>query len=229
MSYGAKNVIPIIAIQRERERKRDVDRQLCSIQKKSSKKKTSSTQFHFRDITPVTVDGYLWLVYTIAKKRIRAIPYGVDLEELVSYGTIGLIDAVSKFNPEVGVKFTTYANIRINGAITDGLRDNYYVCSSVETEYVGEDEDTDIVAIGQKQLETEHVAYRTMVVEEVRKAIRELPPRERFVVEMNDLEGIPQAKIAKKLGVSPALVSIIRSNGLRILRLRLKNLNAVES
>ncbi|HOV42841.1 MAG TPA: FliA/WhiG family RNA polymerase sigma factor [Syntrophothermus lipocalidus] len=46
----------------------------------------------------------------------------VELDELISYGIEGLIDAVHRFDPKRKVKFETYALARIKGAIIDGLR-----------------------------------------------------------------------------------------------------------
>ena len=46
----------------------------------------------------------------------------VDIDDLTSYGIFGLIDAIEKFIPDKGVKFETYASLRIRGAIIDGLR-----------------------------------------------------------------------------------------------------------
>lgn len=46
----------------------------------------------------------------------------LDFDDLVSYGIFGLIDAVEKFDPHKGVKFETYASLRIRGAVLDGLR-----------------------------------------------------------------------------------------------------------
>lgn len=47
----------------------------------------------------------------------------VDYDDLVSYGTIGLIEAVERFDPERGTPFKVYAVARIRGAILDALRD----------------------------------------------------------------------------------------------------------
>jgi len=46
----------------------------------------------------------------------------VEYDELVSCGVFGLIDAIDKFRPEKGVKFETYASLRIRGAIIDSIR-----------------------------------------------------------------------------------------------------------
>ena len=49
-------------------------------------------------------------------------PNSVDMEDLISYGIFGLLDAVEKFDPNRGIKFESYPTVRIRGAIIDGLR-----------------------------------------------------------------------------------------------------------
>jgi len=46
----------------------------------------------------------------------------IDFDDLISYGVFGLIDAVDKFDTQKGIKFETYASLRIRGAVLDGLR-----------------------------------------------------------------------------------------------------------
>ena len=47
---------------------------------------------------------------------------GLDYEDLVSYGVMGLIDARKKFDESRGVKFSTYASIRVSSFIIDEIR-----------------------------------------------------------------------------------------------------------
>ncbi|MGL5756437.1 MAG: sigma-70 family RNA polymerase sigma factor [Paraclostridium sp.] len=47
---------------------------------------------------------------------------GMEFEDLVSYGVMGLLDASDKFDEEKGVKFSTYASIRITSYIIDEIR-----------------------------------------------------------------------------------------------------------
>ena len=49
-------------------------------------------------------------------------PECFKLNDLVSAGILGLLDAIEKFDPNRGVKFKTYAELRIKGAILDSLR-----------------------------------------------------------------------------------------------------------
>ena len=62
------------------------------------------------------------LVKIIALKIAKRIPAGIELEDLVHSGILGLIDAAKKFNPEKKAQFKTYASLRIRGSIIDELR-----------------------------------------------------------------------------------------------------------
>jgi RNA polymerase sigma factor FliA len=65
---------------------------------------------------------HLPTVRYIARRIHDRLPQQVELEELVSAGVLGLIDAFSKFDPERNVQFRSYAQFRIRGAILDSLR-----------------------------------------------------------------------------------------------------------
>ncbi len=62
------------------------------------------------------------LVKIIANQIAMHLPPHIDVEDLIGAGIIGLIEAVDNFDPQRGVKFSTYATIRIRGAIMDQLR-----------------------------------------------------------------------------------------------------------
>ena len=50
------------------------------------------------------------------------LPRNVELSELISAGTLGLLEALGKFKPQLGIRFETYAENRIRGAMLDELR-----------------------------------------------------------------------------------------------------------
>jgi len=58
----------------------------------------------------------------MARRIHERLPQHVDMEDLVSAGTLGLLDALRKFDPEKKVQFRSYAQFRIRGAILDSLR-----------------------------------------------------------------------------------------------------------
>jgi RNA polymerase sigma factor for flagellar operon FliA len=70
------------------------------------------------------IESHLGLVKHILGKLVAHLPRGVDVENLESAGTLGLVEAASKFDPERGIKFETYAYTRIRGATLDELRRN---------------------------------------------------------------------------------------------------------
>jgi RNA polymerase sigma factor FliA len=72
------------------------------------------------------VESNLNYVRALAGKIMRNLPSSVDFEELVGYGTIGLIESAERFDPLRGVSFTTFSHYRIKGAIFDGLRQMGY-------------------------------------------------------------------------------------------------------
>ncbi len=71
------------------------------------------------------------LIKRIVSRMAARFPPGVDQEELIQAGMIGLLDAVDKFDPGKDVQFKTYAEFRIKGAILDELRSMDWVPRSV--------------------------------------------------------------------------------------------------
>ncbi len=68
------------------------------------------------------VRDYMWLVKCVAKGIAERLPSNVDIDDLISAGTVGLIKAAEDYDPSRGTKFETYARYRIRGAILDDLR-----------------------------------------------------------------------------------------------------------
>ncbi|MDO5293970.1 MAG: FliA/WhiG family RNA polymerase sigma factor [bacterium] len=65
---------------------------------------------------------YASLVKIVAGRLSMYLGYTVEYDDLIGYGTFGLIDAIDKFDYQKGVKFETYASLRIRGAILDQIR-----------------------------------------------------------------------------------------------------------
>ncbi len=74
---------------------------------------------------------YLYLVKYIAGRLFVNYKSSVEYDDLISYGIFGLIDAIDKYDYSRGVKFDTYAQIRIRGAIIDFLREADWIPRSV--------------------------------------------------------------------------------------------------
>jgi RNA polymerase sigma factor for flagellar operon FliA len=74
---------------------------------------------------------YTPLIKYIAHRLAMRLPPHISAEDLISAGLVGLMDALSKFDPEKNVAFKTYAEFRIRGAMLDELRSLDWVPRSV--------------------------------------------------------------------------------------------------
>src|ERR1051325_2153075 len=68
------------------------------------------------------VVGSLPFVESLAKRMASTMPHSIDLSDLVQDGVIGLIDAARRFDDGRGIKFETFAEWRVRGAMIDALR-----------------------------------------------------------------------------------------------------------
>lgn len=89
------------------------------------------------DFTPVNssrdklILEYAPLIKYIAQKIAARLPANIELDDLISSGVIGLMDAIDKYDSKRDNKFKTYAEFRIRGAILDELRAQDWVPRSV--------------------------------------------------------------------------------------------------
>ncbi len=83
------------------------------------------------EIREFFVEQYSALVKYVAGKVAIGMPQSVEFDDLVSYGSFGLLDAIEKFDPEREIKFKTYAMTRIRGAIFDELRSIDWIPRSI--------------------------------------------------------------------------------------------------
>ena len=79
------------------------------------------------------VVAYSPLVKFVAGRLGAGLPSHVDDADLISYGLMGLIGSIERFEPERGIKFETFAMTRIRGAIIDELRSLDWVPRSVRS------------------------------------------------------------------------------------------------
>jgi len=69
------------------------------------------------------IEDHLPLVrFVVSKMHIANAPAGLDFDDLVGHGTLGLIQAVDRFDATQGAQFSSFAITRIRGAVLDALR-----------------------------------------------------------------------------------------------------------
>lgn len=177
-----------------------------------------------REAEQKLIEHNLRLVAHIVKKYARN---GVDADDMISIGSIGLIKAVHTFRPEAG-KLTTYASRCIENEILMYLRANRKYRSIVMMgDSIGTDKDgneltlSDLVGtdpnLVSDEVETSIESRRALALMD-----RELDARERTVIRMRYglIDGAPQPQhvVAKELGISRSYISRIEKKALEKLR-----------
>lgn len=137
-----------------------------------------------RDDRNVEIIRFLPLVRAIAIRVSRRYPSTLELEDLVNTGTIGLIEALERFEPDRGVPLKAFAELRIRGSMVDAIR---------KTDWVPRE-----------------VRRRAYVIGEARRSLHNRLGREPTRVELaRALELTPEALEHRLQGAAPrALVSL---------------------
>lgn len=155
----------------------------------------------------------LRLVVYIAKKFESS---GVNIEDLISIGTIGLIKAVNTFSPEKNIKLATYASRCIENEILMHLRKIASQKMEVSLdEPLNTDWDGNELMLSDVLGSDGDEINREMEDEDEKrillKVIDTLPERERIIIDMRfglgDKEELTQKQVADKLGISQSYIS----------------------
>lgn len=148
--------------------------------------------------------SHLWLPKVIAQSK--RLPWLT--EDLEQIGCVGLVKAAQAFDSQRGVRFSTYARYRVNGAIKDWLGCLEHI-PPPNTTRSPPNTPEEILRDLQEQTEDERKARRMIV---------SLSPKERFVVSAYWLRGRKMREIAEVLGLTEARVSQINKRALQKLR-----------
>jgi len=161
------------------------------------------------------VEKNLRLVVYIAKKFENS---GINIEDLISIGTIGLMKAVNSFNVEKNIKLATYASRCIENEILMYLRKTQKIKTEVSIdEPINVDAEGNDLALADI-LGTENDAMFKQVEESdnrkiVNSAIMNLEEREKVIMELrygfNGKKELTQKEVADKLGISQSYISRI--------------------
>lgn len=80
-----------------------------------------------KEIRDKLIQQYIYLIRYVVNRLRISLPTTISTEDIAGYGVEGLIDAIDKFIPSKGVRFETYALMRIRGAIIDRIRSQDWV------------------------------------------------------------------------------------------------------
>ncbi|MCL2016226.1 MAG: FliA/WhiG family RNA polymerase sigma factor [Defluviitaleaceae bacterium] len=117
---------------------------------------------------------YAPLVKYVAGRLAVHVGKYVELDDLIGYGVFGLIDAVDKFDVNKGVKFETYASVRIRGTIIDSIRKLDWIPRTLRQKNKEYEQlcMTLEIELGREPTEPEIAQKLNMTLEEARKLIR---------------------------------------------------------
>src|SRR5918997_1125473 len=149
------------------------------------------------------VVAYSPLVKYVSGRMASGLPAHVEEADLISYGLVGLISAIERFELEREIKFETYAITRIKGAIIDELRSLDWVPRSVRAR---------AREIERANSKLEHKLQRAPTDEEMAHE------REKLVVALYYYENLTLREIGEVLGVTESRVSQLHTKA--VLRLR---------
>lgn len=138
--------------------------------------------------------------------------------DAVQEGTIGLIEAVERYDPSRGVAFSLYAMHRVRGRILSFLRREGAVdlpCLEADCADMGETAKEQLVDSCPSVAE---VAEHQALVDVLGTALARLPDRERLVLERVTIGGTKAQTLADRLDVTPAHIYRLQKNGIRRIR-----------
>jgi len=137
------------------------------------------------------IEHYAPLVKYVAGRVAIGLPSSVEEGDLIGYGSLGLLDAMERFDLQRGVKFETYAIARIRGAMIDGLRSMDWVPVSVRQRNKAIEEAIRSVEnrLGRSATDEEIAAELNMSVEEYNQRILDMSSS--TILSFDDLWGNP--------------------------------------
>lgn len=161
------------------------------------------------DVKNELINHYVYLVKLVAGRLSIYLNHYVETDDLVSYGVIGLIDAIDKFDYEKNVKFETYASLRIRGAILDEIRRLDWVPRSLRKKQKEFNKTYSALEnqLGRTPTEEEIVSYLNITPEEYYQLMRESNVSNLVFIEdyrlqvdaiPDELTEVPEAKVQKQ-------------------------------
>jgi len=100
---------------------------LWGIYRRQAAKRGLKEQERLEALRNTLIERHYPLVRYIAERLLQTLPKSIELDDLVSAGLFGLMDAIRGFDASRGIKFKTYCTTRIRGAILDELRSQDWV------------------------------------------------------------------------------------------------------
>lgn len=172
----------------------------------------------------IIIERNLRLVVYIAKKFENS---GVNIEDLISIGTIGLMKAVNSYDLEKNIKLATYASRCIENEILMFLRKNTKIKTEISIdEPINTDSEGNDLSLADI-LGTDNDGIFKFIEEDdnkkvLKKAIKKLNKREKIIMQLrygfDGIDELTQKEVADKLGISQSYISRIEKKVINSLK-----------
>ena len=172
----------------------------------------------------ILIERNLRLVVYIAKKFENS---GVNIEDLISIGTIGLMKAINSFNLEKNIKLATYASRCIENEILMYLRKNNKIKTEISIdEPINTDSEGNDMSLADILGTDNDSIFKSVEDNDNKKvllrAIKKLNNREKTIMQLrygfDGMEELTQKEVADKLGISQSYISRIEKKVINSLK-----------
>ena len=174
------------------------------------------------------VNKYSSYVIKIVQQIKKNLHPNIETQDLISYGMMGLIEASQRFNPDVGVAFSTYSYYRIKGAIYDGLRsmgslsrteykkfiknNDYSLCENYNKNHqeticlISNEEEINLIHDDKLQ-HADELVLKLQLYEKMKIAIGYLSKKEQDIIQLYYFEELSLEEVGHKIGLSKSWIS----------------------
>lgn len=148
------------------------------------------------DLKEEIVRIHLPLVRYVASRMSVVIPTGLSQDDLLSFGVMGLLDAIDRFDPSRGVSFNTFAFPRIRGAILDELRRYDWFSRSARDKIQRLEKAIELLAEQGNKIDDEELMKKLGMDEKELKELYELMSRS-FVISLDEVISLEEGEVER--------------------------------
>ena len=159
-------------------------------------------------------------VLKLARELVENVTIHVEIDDLIGWGHMGLVEAAERYDATRGVRFRTYAHHRIRGAMLDGLRKEYGTMnagSAVEEHAVPSRRDGDVVC-ADSAYRQDDLVFIAEVRARLADALDTLSPLERAIVHHHYYNGQPVHLLSSSTNLSKSWLSRVHTRALSKIR-----------
>jgi len=173
---------------------------------------------------PASCDGlvvqYRPYVVKLARQLAETVPTHIELDDLIGWGHMGLVESARRFDATRGVTFRTFAHRRIRGAMIDGLRKEYTASAGVSATNAEAPSSVEVTC-GDAAYRQDDLVRLGELRDRLASAMQTLTPLERTIVHHHYYGGQPVHLLSATTSLSKSWLSRVHSRALSKMRERI--------